>query len=125
VGGAEGDLGGIGVQRNKGDILGPDIILPGGFYLALGRQVAIPLVIDDHQAATVDDHIEHAIGATEGVAQFGMALQGDGDAGQGLAVAGLYATANHSGATGLDGTGGDIALDGVGTRVQEFGGIQQ
>ena len=69
------------VERDQRHVRHPGIVLPGGADLALGGQEAGLLVVDGELPAAVDRQVEHPVGPAQGLAEFGVAQDGDGHAG--------------------------------------------
>jgi hypothetical protein len=100
-GGSHDDVGDPGVERDQGDVLHLDIVLPGDTHLTLGGQEIFFFVLDDQFSTAVDDEVVHAVA-------------------EGRAGALQYATAQDGGPPRLDGLGCHAGLDGVFTGVQKL-----
>jgi len=85
---ALGHLHGRGVQRELGDpgvtldqdhVIQHNEVLPGNILMALGRQIAFLGVVDGEMSPTIDRHVEHPIHPAQGLTEFGVVKDGDGD----------------------------------------------
>ena len=72
----------LGILGDQGHIRGPDIILPGSIYLALGRQIAFLLIVDGQRPAAIDHQVKHPVVPGQGLAVLGMIKDGNGHSGK-------------------------------------------
>jgi hypothetical protein len=79
---AQGDGCDLRIQWDEGNVRQQGIVLPGHLDLTLSREIAWLGVAEREHSAAVDGEIEHAVGAAQRLAEFGMRQDGERDPGR-------------------------------------------